>query len=129
VVIVGIGTDVVDIPRIERMLADRGDRARHRLFTDAELAYAEARARVAQHLAVRLAAKEAAFKAFAGTDDARAIGWREIEVITHDDGRPALVFHGRARERATELAVTRAWVSLSHGDHTAHAMVVLERDA
>lgn len=124
--IVGVGVDVVDISRFARMLEERGDGLRARLFTAGELAYADARARVAQHLAVRVAAKEAAFKAFAGTRDARAIGWREIEVITHDDGRPALVFHGRARSRAAELDVTHAWVSLSHGDHTAHAMVVLE---
>jgi holo-[acyl-carrier protein] synthase len=124
--IVGVGIDVVDIARVERMLEERGAHARRRLFTDGELAYADARARVAQSLAVRLAAKEAAFKAFAGTDDARAIGWREIEVITHDDGRPALVFHGRAAARAAELGVARAWVSLSHGDRSAHAVVVLE---
>ncbi len=124
--ILGVGIDVVDISRIEQLLAEKGTRARRRLFTDGELAYADARARVAQSLAVRLAAKEAAFKAFAGTRDARAIGWREIEVITHDDGRPSLLFHGRAAERATELGVRRAWVSLSHGDHSAHAVVVLE---
>ena len=124
--ILGIGIDVVEIARVERMLDAKGERTRHRLFSDAEFAYAMARAKPAQHLAVRIAAKEAAFKAFAGTQEARAIGWREIEVITHEDGRPALVFHGRASSRAAELGVTRAWLSLSHAEGTAVAVVVLE---
>jgi holo-[acyl-carrier protein] synthase len=75
---------------------------------------------------VRVAAKEAAFKALSGSDDARLIGWREIEVRTGDHGRPELVLHGRASRRAEELGVSRFWVSLTHDHTTAAAMVVLE---
>jgi holo-[acyl-carrier protein] synthase len=126
-VIVGIGVDVVEIARVEQLLDAKGDRARQRLFTDAESAYAADKANPAQHLAARVAAKEAAFKALAGTDQARAIGWREIEVIRELDGRPALAFHGRAAERAAQLGVERTWVSMTHSATTAIAMVVLER--
>ena len=71
--IAGLGIDLVDIARVERMLASKGKRVLERLFTGDEVAYAMARARPAMHLAARLAAKEAAFKALAGSDDARTL--------------------------------------------------------
>ncbi len=66
------------------------------------------------HLAARLAAKEAAFKALAGTDEARLIGWREVEVVARDGQSPTLTLHGRAGLRAAELDIRHTWVSLSH---------------
>jgi holo-[acyl-carrier protein] synthase len=125
-VIVGVGVDLVDIARIARLLEDKGERAVRRLFSDGEAAYAAARAEPARHLAARFAAKEAAYKALAGTEHARGIGWRDIEVEVEWDGRPTLRLHGRAAERAAELGVVRAHVSLTHADHTAAAVVVLE---
>jgi len=125
-VIAGLGIDLVDIARVEKLLDAKGDRALRRLFTAAELDYALARALPAQHLAARLAAKEAAFKALSGNSLARGIGWREIEVI-RGDHYPTLAFHGRAAERAVELGVTSVWVSLTHSVTTAGAVVVLER--
>jgi holo-[acyl-carrier protein] synthase len=127
--IVGIGLDLVDIARVARLLETKGDRARRRLFTEGELAYAERRAEPARHLAARFSAKEAAYKALAGTEHARGIGWHDIEVLVEWDGRPALRFHGRAAERAAELGITRAHLSLTHADTTAAAVVVLESDA
>ena len=125
--IVGIGIDLVEVARVERMLADKGEHALRRLFTAGEVDYAAARPHPAQHYAARLAAKEAAFKALAGNDLARGIGWREIEVVARGYGGPALELHGRARLRATELGVSASWVTLSHSASTAGAFVVLER--
>jgi holo-[acyl-carrier protein] synthase len=127
-VIVGIGMDLVDIARVERLIADKGERAVRRLFTDHEAAYARRRAQPARHFAARFAAKEAAFKALAGTPDARAIGWLDLEVGSEWDGRPTLLLHGRAAARATELGVTRALLTLTHSETVAAAVVVLERD-
>ena len=123
--IAGIGIDLVDIARVDRLLDAKGDRALRRLFTANEVAYALARALPAQHLAARLAAKEAAFKALAGNSLARGIGWREIEVVRGEQ-HPTLAFHGRAAERVAELGVTNVWVSLTHTATTAGAVVVLE---
>ncbi len=123
--IAGVGIDLVDTARVERLLASKGERALSRLFTNAEVAYARGRARPAMHLAARLAAKEAAFKALAGSDDARLIGWREVEVVSNG-GPPALVLHGRAEIRARELRVVRVHLSLTHTDTTAGAVVVLD---
>jgi holo-[acyl-carrier protein] synthase len=125
--IVGIGIDLVEIARVERMLADKGDHAIDRLFSADEAAYSLARPKPAMHLAARLAAKEAAFKALSGTDDARLIGWREVAVIRHEGHSPTVVFTGRAEARARELGVDKVWLSLSHTDTTASAVVILER--
>ena len=126
-VIAGLGIDLVDIARVERMLAAKGRRVLDRLFTTAEVAYAMARVRPAMHLAARLAAKEAAFKALAGSDDARLIGWREVEVVARDGHSPTLVLRGRADIRARELGIEHVWLSLTHTDSAAAATVVLER--
>lgn len=123
--IAGIGIDLVDIARVDRLLDAKGERALRRLFTADEVAYALARPLPAQHLAARLAAKEAAFKALSGNSLARGIGWREIEVVRNDE-RPTLALHGRAAERAAELGVSNIWVSLTHSATTAGAVVVLE---
>jgi holo-[acyl-carrier protein] synthase len=127
-VIVGLGVDLVEIERVRRLMGSRGDRAMARLFTDGERAYAGYRVDPARHFAARIAAKEAAFKALAGNDLARGIGWRELEVFARPDGGPLLRLHGRAERRAAELGVTRVLVTISHTDTTAAAVVVLERD-
>ena len=124
--IIGIGIDLIEVARVQRMLDDHGARLLHRLFTEAEREYSLGMARPALHLAVRLAAKEAAFKALSGTEGARGIGWGEIEVRRDALGRPSVTFHGRAAERAAELSVTHCHCSLTHTDANAAAVVVLE---
>ena len=126
--IVGIGIDLVDIARVARILKWREERALKRLFTFREIDYARNKADPARHFAARLAAKEATFKALAGNEKARAIGWKDIEVVLHLDGRPALHLHGPAKLRAAELNVTRSWVTLTHSETTAGAVVILETD-
>jgi holo-[acyl-carrier protein] synthase len=126
-VIVGVGVDAVDIDRIERMFADKGDRMLQRLFTADELSYLSTKAAPAQHLAVRIAAKEATYKALAGNDLARGIGWRDVEVFSRDDGAPQLRLHGHAATRYAELQATSIHISLTHSRATAVAVVIVER--
>lgn len=126
--IVGVGFDLVEIARVEKLLDGKGDRAIARLFNEGEVAYAKARARPAMHLAARLAAKEAAFKALAGSESARLIGWKDIEVLSRPGHAPELLLYGRALKRAEVLGVRRHWLTLSHTDGTAGAVVVLEAD-
>jgi holo-[acyl-carrier protein] synthase len=125
-VIVAIGIDLVDIARIERLLASKGDHALRRLFTEAERTYAMRRPRPVVHLAARVAAKEAVYKALRGTPAARAIGWRELEVVLAGDGSPSILLHGGAARRAAELGVTHVHLSLTHSAGSAAAVVVLE---
>ena len=124
--IIGIVVDRVEISRVRTMIASQGERALLRLFTENEREYCSDMANPARHFAVRVAAKEAAFKALSGTQEARAIGWREMEVELDEIGRPSLRLHGRASARAKELGVAKSWISLSHGDDLATAFVVLE---
>jgi holo-[acyl-carrier protein] synthase len=126
--VIGIGMDLVDIARVERLIEWKGDRALKRLFTFREVDYAGRRAQPARSYAARLAAKEAGFKALAGSELARKIGWRDLEVIVRSDGSPTLVLHGPARRRAADLGVTRIHLTLTHTNTTAGAMVVLECD-
>lgn len=126
--IVGIGVDIVEVVRMQRLLDSKGERALARLFTDGERAYASSHPEPARQLAARVAAKEAAFKALAGNDLARAIGWRELEVLSRHHQAPVLLLHGRAQERATELGVVCVHLSISHSETIAVAYVIAERD-
>lgn len=125
--VVGVGFDLVDIERVEAMLRRKEQRALDRLFTKHEQEYALARARPAMHLAARLAAKEASFKALTGSDEAKLIGWKEAEVRRGSEGPPELHFTGRAAARSAELGVSKVWLTLSHTDGIAGAVVVLEK--
>ncbi len=124
--IVGVGIDLVDIARVKRLSASKGERALGRLFTTRELAYAERKTHPYVHLAARVAAKEATFKALSGTERARGIGWREMEVVVAEDGRPSIALHGDAAHRAAELGVVHMWLTLSHSETTAGAVCVAE---
>ena len=124
--IIGIGVDLVEISRVRSLIASQGDRAITKLFTEDERDYCSGMANPARHFAVRIAAKEAAFKALSGSEEARAIGWREMEVELDEIGRPSLRLHGRASARAKELGVAKSFISLSHGDDLATAFVVLQ---
>lgn len=124
--IVGIGVDLCEISRIARTVTRHGERFLQRIFTPAEIAYClRKRHTAAESLAARFAAKEACAKAL-GTGIANGVGWREIEVTHLPGGRPTLLLHGRAAERAAAAGVTAVHLSLSHGRDLAIASVVLE---
>lgn len=127
--IVGIGIDLVEIARMRRLLERKGERALMRMFTSGERDYAHTHPEPERQLAARAAAKEAAFKALAGNDLARGIGWRELEVVSRHHQAPILLLHGRAADRAAELGVTRVHLSITHSEHTAAAFVVAEVDS
>src|SRR5207245_1240374 len=97
---IGVGVDLVEVSRVAAIIADKGSRVFERLLTPTERAYCESRPDPATHVAVRLAAKEAVYKALQGSEAARGIGWREIEVIRAPDGRPDVRLTGFAAARA-----------------------------
>ena len=124
--IVGIGIDMVEVERIRQLLERKGERALTRLFTPREITYSRTHPEPARQLAARVAAKEAAYKALSGSDLARAIGWRELEVVSRRGHAPDLVLHGRAEVRANEMGVHRVHLSITHTEHLAAAYVVAE---
>jgi len=124
--IVGTGTDLVEIARVAQSLERFGARFEERVFTAGEIAYCRRKVKTAaESFAARFAAKEAGAKAL-GTGISRGVSWHEIEVIRRPGERPELFFYGRAAEWAAKLGARRAHLSLAHGRETAIATVVLE---
>ena len=96
--IIGIGVDLVDMRRIERLLQKYGARFTDKVFTQEEQAYANTSSHPIRVYANRFAAKEAAAKAL-GTGMRGGIGWKDIEVSRAPSGAPSLHFHGRASKK------------------------------
>ncbi len=120
------GVDLVEIPRVERILERYGERFLERVFTPSEVAYARRRP---HELAARFAAKEAVAKALGVGMRMMArdgIGWREAEIVGDGRGKPLVRLYGRAAERAEKLGLTEWAVSLSHTDQHAVAFVVAQ---
>ncbi len=116
---VAVGIDVIEIARIQRTFDDFGDRFLRRVYTEREQGYVQGRV---SELAARFAAKEATSKAL-GTG-IRGIRWREMEVLPNRRGKPVLILHGQAAERARSLGLTHFSVSLTHSRSDALAFVV-----
>ena len=124
--VVGLGTDLIEIERIERSLARFGPAFLERVYTPGEVAYCERKRRnAAESFAARFAAKEAAAKAL-GTGISRGVSWKEFEVVRLPGQRPELVLSGRAATIARQLGVTRFSLSLSHSRGFALAVVIAE---
>jgi len=124
--ILGLGTDIAEIPRIARSMERFGDHFLRRVYTAGEIAYCQSRNKsAAQSFAARFAAKEAGAKAL-GTGISRGISWKELEVVRAAGEAPRLALHGRAAERARQMGVTRISLSLTHSKETALAVVVME---
>lgn len=127
--ILGVGIELLEVPRFRATLERFHDRLRDRVFTPDEQAYAAARSRgETQSLAVRFAAKCAARRALAAasTRDIRGVGWREIEVVRVSGRPPTLRLHGQANAIAHEAGVSGVALSLTHDRSACMAHVVVE---
>jgi holo-[acyl-carrier protein] synthase len=123
--IAGIGVDIAEVLRFEKMLDRYADRIVRRILCEAEWQQFERRNRRASFLASRFAAKEAVSKAL-GTGIAQGIGFHSIEVINDEQGKPELRFHDGAKALVEQRGITSALLSLSDEKHYVVAMVVLE---
>lgn len=125
--IIGIGSDLIDIRRIEKTLERFGDRFLDRIFTETEKAKAERRlrTRVATY-AKRFAAKEACSKAL-GTGFSRGVFWRDLGVVNLPGGKPTLTLTGGAAERLAHLTPPgmRAVIDLTITDEPPLASAVV----
>lgn len=124
--IIGIGTDIVEIERIQRVLGKYPERLPNRVLADSELEIFKSHAHPHRYLAKRFAAKEAAAKAL-GTGMRRGIGFSDFEVLNGKDGRPEMRLLGEAAEEMNRLGVTHIHLSLSDERTIAQAFVVLEK--
>ena len=120
--IVGLGTDLVEVPRFRLAMERRGERLGERLFSDEERAYANKQKDPAKSLAARFGAKEAVMKAM-------GVGlWkfklRDVEVVRAESGAPSVALHGRAAEMAAERGIVDWQLSLTHTETTALAIAI-----
>lgn len=127
--IVGIGSDITDIRRIERTIERFGDRFIQRVFTEVEQAKSERRMHRIASYAKRWAAKEACSKAL-GTGLRMGVAWREMGVVNLDSGKPTMLLHGGAVKRLRGLIPegmqARIHVTLTDDHPYAQAFVVIE---
>lgn len=120
--ILGIGTDIVEINRIRRAVAK--EHFKRRVFTDTEINYCESRGQsFAASYAARFAAKEAFFKAL-GTGIITAL--KEVEVVNNLRGQPEIFLYGDTKSLAQENGVDKIFLSISHSREYATAVVVIE---
>lgn len=117
-----VGIDIIEIERIERVLARFGDRFLNRIFTPTER---ERYGRRPAELAARFAAKEATMKAL-GTG-IRGVRWRDIETLPNRRGKPILQLHGTAAARAQLLGLDHWTISLTHSRTDAMATVIASK--
>ena len=118
----GVGVDIIEIGRIRHSIEESGERFLERIFTPQEIAYCRSKKDMFQHFAVRFAAKEAMSKALS-TGWVDSFRWKDVEVVNDRSGQPRIAVHGKLRDSLTTSSV---FVSMSHSDSHAVAMVLIE---
>ena len=127
--IIGIGSDLCDITRIQRSLDRFGERFTHRIFTAIERARSERKAARAASYARRFAAKEACSKAL-GTGLRAGVFWRDMEVVNLPSGQPTMRLTGGAAARLAEITpaghIAVIHLTMTDDPPLAQAFVVIE---
>ena len=124
--VIGLGTDLIEIERIAHSVERFGEAFLQRVFTPGEIAYCQRKKKnAAESLAARFAAKEAGAKAL-GTGISRGVSWLEFEVRRLPGERPELHLSGRAEEVAKALGIRRISLTLAHSRGLSIAVVVAE---
>jgi holo-[acyl-carrier protein] synthase len=121
--VVGIGVDLVDVQRVERILSRYSSFAR-RVFSAEEIEYCERQANPAESYAARWAAREACRKSLGGV---RGMLWHDVRVVRAPTGAPRLAIEGNVRRRADDLGVAEVMVALTHERRMAAAFCVAVR--
>jgi len=127
-VIIGIGSELIDIRRIEKSIDRFGDRFLSRIFTEVERTKSESRAQRAASYAKRFAAKEACSKAL-GTGFRRGVFWRDMGVVNLPGGKPSLNLAGGALKRLEEITppghIAQIDLSITDDFPLAQAIVII----
>ena len=123
--ILGLGTDIVEISRIEAVVERSGEKLAQRILSPAEWQHYQQHQQPIRFLAKRFAVKEAAAKAF-GTGIRNGLAFNQFEVVNDSLGKPMLRLHQRAAELAAELGVKSLHVTLADERRYACATVIIE---
>ncbi|MGI6557987.1 MAG: holo-ACP synthase [Limnochordia bacterium] len=122
----GIGVDVVDLPRIAKVLERFPQRFPERILSPREMDYCQRGRNFLGALAGRFAAKEAVMKAL-GVGLGQGISWQDIEILNENTGRPVVYLHGGLKTMAAKLGVGTILISISHGEVCAVAQALALR--
>lgn len=123
--IVGLGTDIAEIERIEKALNRSGDAFAQRILTENEFEVFTNLKQKGRYLAKRFAAKEAASKAL-GTGIAHGVSFQDFEISNDENGKPVLTLSGKAQQIAHASSVRSVHLTISDERHYAVATVILE---
>lgn len=123
--IVGLGTDIAEIERLEKALSRSGDAFAKRILAETEFQIYSSLKQQGRFLAKRFAAKEAASKAL-GTGIAHGVTFHDFVVSNDENGKPVLILEKKAKELALSKGVTSIHLSISDERHYAVATVVME---
>ncbi len=124
--IFGIGIDLVEVARIDGILKKWDEKFTKRIFSGDEIIYCEKKASPSIHYAARFAAKEAFLKCL-GSGIWSGLTLRDVEVFNNRDGKPELKLHKNLKDKINGMGITDMYISISHTDNYATAVVVLER--
>jgi holo-[acyl-carrier protein] synthase len=123
--VLGVGIDLIEVERIDAAHRRFGERFVQRVLRPDEIAYCLNHKQPAPFLAARFAAKEAIAKAF-GTGIGAALGWQDMEVGKHDNGKPYVLLHGAGEALLKQRGARTVHLSLSHTSNHAVAVAILE---
>jgi holo-[acyl-carrier protein] synthase len=123
--IIGVGTDIVDVERIEKVYDKQGDTFAQRLLSERELKDFANQLHPARFLAKRWALKEAVSKAI-GTGISQGVRFKDMTVAHRESGQPFLILDGTTLDKSNELGITNWQISISDEKHHTVAFVVAE---
>ncbi|MCX6896586.1 MAG: holo-ACP synthase [Verrucomicrobia bacterium] len=122
--ILGIGTDIIEVERIRNSFNRFGERFVNRILLPNEIAYCLAHKNPAPFLAARFAAKEAISKAF-GTGIGTQLGWQDMEIARQASGEPYVILHGAGQKLLAARDARSVLITLSHTENYATATAML----
>lgn len=122
--LIGLGTDVIEVDRVRGVVERQGERFLARVFTDEERAYCSAKPHPHKHYAARFAAKEAVSKCFS-TGIGAELGWKSVSIYHGERGQPLVRLDDLGATLLRRVGATHVHVSLSHTDTVAMAVAAL----
>lgn len=127
-ILIGLGTDIIEVERVRGVLERQGERFLNRVFTEEEHAYCSAKAHPHKHYAARFAAKEAVSKCFS-TGIGAELGWRSVSIYHGDRHQPLVRLDEKGEALLRHVGGTHVHVSLSHTETVAMAVAAIIRAA
>ena len=124
--IFGTGIDIIEIDRIKKSLERYSPRFENKVFTDEEINYCQSQADPGKHFAARFAVKEAVSKSL-GTGISNDVGFKDIEVVNNESGKPTVKMAGRGKLLFEKLNLKSIHISISHDRHYAIAHAIAEQ--